>query len=177
MASQSQGIKLIHNPDSSGYRLLELPPDLVNLLESDTAPVSVSSLERARKFASNHFLIVSRSNPQIAQLCFAHRVRHTTSARRTRPTAYISWHHILLRICPTKNLLLYPPFTRRWSLMLFLKCLRDRISLRTQEAEASGMKCLEGDGDCELRKDCEREKMSCCCAGWHGLALNFVWAT
>ncbi|KID85391.1 Sister chromatid cohesion protein DCC1, partial [Metarhizium majus ARSEF 297] len=39
MSSQSQGIKLIHNPDSSGYRLLELPPDLVNLLESDTAPV------------------------------------------------------------------------------------------------------------------------------------------
>uniref|UniRef100_A0A1Y1N951 Uncharacterized protein n=1 Tax=Photinus pyralis TaxID=7054 RepID=A0A1Y1N951_PHOPY len=39
MSSQSQGIRLIHNPDSSGYRLLELPPDLVNLLESDTAPV------------------------------------------------------------------------------------------------------------------------------------------
>ncbi|EFY93939.1 hypothetical protein J3458_007000 [Metarhizium acridum] len=39
MSSQSQGIKLMHNPDSSGYRLLELPPDLVNLLESDTAPV------------------------------------------------------------------------------------------------------------------------------------------
>lgn len=62
--------------------------------------------------------------------------------------------------------------------MLFLKCLRDRISLRIREAEASGMKCLEGDGDCELREDCERTarggKMSCCYTGWHGLALNFV---
>ncbi|QPG94661.1 hypothetical protein C2857_006653 [Epichloe festucae Fl1] len=39
MSSQNQGIKLIHKPDESGYRLLELPPDLVNLLESETAPV------------------------------------------------------------------------------------------------------------------------------------------
>ncbi|OAA48426.1 Sister chromatid cohesion protein DCC1 [Metarhizium rileyi] len=41
MSSQSQGIRLVHRPDNSGYRLLELPPDLANLLESDTAPVLV----------------------------------------------------------------------------------------------------------------------------------------
>ncbi|KAK2605803.1 hypothetical protein QQS21_003757 [Conoideocrella luteorostrata] len=39
MSSQNQGLKLIHQPDDSGYRLLELPPDLANLLESDAAPV------------------------------------------------------------------------------------------------------------------------------------------
>ncbi|KAG5971897.1 hypothetical protein E4U58_007112 [Claviceps cyperi] len=39
MSSQRQGITLEHSPDGSGYRLLELPPDLANLLESQTAPV------------------------------------------------------------------------------------------------------------------------------------------
>jgi sister chromatid cohesion protein DCC1 len=39
MASQDQGIPLRHQPDDVGYRLIELPPDLEHLLESDTAPV------------------------------------------------------------------------------------------------------------------------------------------
>ncbi|KAG6038555.1 hypothetical protein E4U41_004092 [Claviceps citrina] len=39
MSTQNQGITLIHKPDDSGYRLLELPPDLANLLESSSAPV------------------------------------------------------------------------------------------------------------------------------------------
>ncbi|KAG5980611.1 hypothetical protein E4U55_003836 [Claviceps digitariae] len=39
MSSQNQGITLTHKPHDSGYRLLELPPDLANLLESPSAPV------------------------------------------------------------------------------------------------------------------------------------------
>ncbi|KAG6000775.1 hypothetical protein E4U54_001290 [Claviceps lovelessii] len=39
MSSQNQGIRLTHKPHDSGYRLLELPPDLVSLLESPTAPI------------------------------------------------------------------------------------------------------------------------------------------
>ncbi|KAG5923527.1 hypothetical protein E4U42_004932 [Claviceps africana] len=39
MSTQIQGLKLIHKPDNAGYRLLELPPDLANLLESPTAPI------------------------------------------------------------------------------------------------------------------------------------------
>jgi hypothetical protein len=39
MSTQSGGVKLVYNPGDSGYRLLELPPDLANLLESDAAPV------------------------------------------------------------------------------------------------------------------------------------------
>ncbi|KZZ95381.1 Sister chromatid cohesion protein DCC1 [Moelleriella libera RCEF 2490] len=39
MSGQSRDINLIHHPHEAGYRLLELPPDLANLLESDTAPV------------------------------------------------------------------------------------------------------------------------------------------
>ncbi|KAG6002708.1 hypothetical protein E4U21_002817 [Claviceps maximensis] len=39
MSSQNQGIKLVHALHDSGYRLLELPHDLANLLESQDAPV------------------------------------------------------------------------------------------------------------------------------------------
>ncbi|KPM45336.1 hypothetical protein AK830_g1136 [Neonectria ditissima] len=39
MSSQSRGIPLRHIPDDAGYRLIELPPELLSLLESDTAPV------------------------------------------------------------------------------------------------------------------------------------------
>ncbi|KAI9158236.1 DNA repair protein rhp42 [Paramyrothecium foliicola] len=39
MSSQEQGIPLRHQPDDVGYRLIELPPDLQHLLESETAPV------------------------------------------------------------------------------------------------------------------------------------------
>lgn len=53
MPSQRQGITLEHSPDGSGYRLLELPPDLANLLESQTAPVSVPSRIQC---PSTHFL-------------------------------------------------------------------------------------------------------------------------
>lgn len=41
MSSQKKGIPLSHVPDDIGYRLIELPPDLQSLLESDGAPVSV----------------------------------------------------------------------------------------------------------------------------------------
>ncbi|KAJ6447240.1 Sister chromatid cohesion protein DCC1 [Purpureocillium lavendulum] len=37
--SQSQGIALHHQPHDAGYRLVELPPELESLLESDAAPV------------------------------------------------------------------------------------------------------------------------------------------
>ncbi|KAH6957620.1 hypothetical protein BKA56DRAFT_602237 [Ilyonectria sp. MPI-CAGE-AT-0026] len=39
MSRQSRGIPLRHIPDDAGYRLIELPPELISLLESDTAPV------------------------------------------------------------------------------------------------------------------------------------------
>ncbi len=32
------GILLLHAPDGRGYRLLELPPELVSLVESDSPP-------------------------------------------------------------------------------------------------------------------------------------------
>ncbi|KAL7942676.1 hypothetical protein V8C42DRAFT_331625 [Trichoderma barbatum] len=32
-------IPLYHSPDNTGYRLIELPPDLESLLESENAPV------------------------------------------------------------------------------------------------------------------------------------------
>ena len=35
------GIPLAHAPDGAGYKLLELPPELLTLLESDDPPVSV----------------------------------------------------------------------------------------------------------------------------------------
>ncbi|RKU47157.1 hypothetical protein DL546_006845 [Coniochaeta pulveracea] len=35
----NQGIPLAHAPDGVSYKLLELPPELVALLESDTPPV------------------------------------------------------------------------------------------------------------------------------------------
>ncbi|KAI1648705.1 uncharacterized protein F4817DRAFT_333795 [Daldinia loculata] len=40
MSSQRErGISLNHAPDGVGYKLLELPPELLTLLESDTPPV------------------------------------------------------------------------------------------------------------------------------------------
>lgn len=39
MSSQTRGIPVRHIPDDAGYRLIELPPELVSLLESDNAPV------------------------------------------------------------------------------------------------------------------------------------------
>lgn len=39
MASQSRGMAVQHNPSSTSYRLIELPPDLQNILEADDAPV------------------------------------------------------------------------------------------------------------------------------------------
>ncbi|KAK8051961.1 hypothetical protein PG993_003346 [Apiospora rasikravindrae] len=41
MSSQGNtGIPLTHAPDGKGYKLLELPPELLALLESDDPPVS-----------------------------------------------------------------------------------------------------------------------------------------
>ncbi|KAF4471079.1 Sister chromatid cohesion DCC1 [Fusarium albosuccineum] len=39
MSSQSRGIPIAHNPTSANYRLIELPPDVQSLLESDSPPV------------------------------------------------------------------------------------------------------------------------------------------
>ncbi|KAF9762026.1 hypothetical protein IL306_003582 [Fusarium sp. DS 682] len=39
MSSQSSGLKVHHNPSPTNYRLIELPPDLLSLLESNDAPV------------------------------------------------------------------------------------------------------------------------------------------
>ncbi|KAM0503190.1 hypothetical protein ACHAP8_003232 [Fusarium lateritium] len=39
MSSQSGGVPLQHNPSSTNYRLIELPPDLQNILEAEDAPV------------------------------------------------------------------------------------------------------------------------------------------
>ncbi|KAJ1331798.1 sister chromatid cohesion protein DCC1 [Microdochium nivale] len=40
MSSQADvGISLIHAPDGVGYKLLELPPELLALLESDEPPI------------------------------------------------------------------------------------------------------------------------------------------
>jgi len=38
MSSQSNGIPLTHAPDGTGYKLLELPPELLELLESQDPP-------------------------------------------------------------------------------------------------------------------------------------------
>ncbi|EEU40183.1 uncharacterized protein NECHADRAFT_76204 [Fusarium vanettenii 77-13-4] len=39
MSSQSRGITIQHTPSETNYRLIELPPELQSLLESDSAPV------------------------------------------------------------------------------------------------------------------------------------------
>jgi sister chromatid cohesion protein DCC1 len=40
MSSQDNtGIPLSHAPDGVGYKLLELPPELLSLLEADDTPV------------------------------------------------------------------------------------------------------------------------------------------
>ncbi|RMJ18665.1 hypothetical protein BHE90_002773 [Fusarium euwallaceae] len=39
MSSQSRGITVQHTPSETNYRLIELPPELQSLLESDSAPV------------------------------------------------------------------------------------------------------------------------------------------
>jgi hypothetical protein len=40
MSSQDNGaIPLYNVPDNTGYRLIELPPELQSLIESDDAPV------------------------------------------------------------------------------------------------------------------------------------------
>ncbi|KAJ4327836.1 hypothetical protein N0V84_001798 [Fusarium piperis] len=39
MSSQSRGITIQHIPSDTNYRLIELPPELQSLLESDSAPV------------------------------------------------------------------------------------------------------------------------------------------
>ncbi|KAI8685600.1 hypothetical protein NCS55_00232900 [Fusarium keratoplasticum] len=39
MSSQSRGITIQHAPSETNYRLIELPPELQSLLESDSAPV------------------------------------------------------------------------------------------------------------------------------------------
>jgi hypothetical protein len=36
---ENKGIPLSHAPDGVSYKLLELPPELVALLEGDTPPV------------------------------------------------------------------------------------------------------------------------------------------
>ncbi|CAG9980528.1 unnamed protein product [Clonostachys byssicola] len=38
-SSQTRGVPLFNLPDDVGYRLIELPPELQTLLESDQAPV------------------------------------------------------------------------------------------------------------------------------------------
>ncbi|WAO85102.1 Hypothetical protein NCS54_00233700 [Fusarium falciforme] len=39
MSSQSRGVTIQHTPSETNYRLIELPPELQSLLESDSAPV------------------------------------------------------------------------------------------------------------------------------------------
>ncbi|KAL6862883.1 hypothetical protein ACO1O0_003122 [Amphichorda felina] len=39
MSSQEKGIPLHNVPDNAGYRLIELPPELQSLLESEAPPV------------------------------------------------------------------------------------------------------------------------------------------
>ncbi|KAM4054559.1 sister chromatid cohesion protein dcc1 domain-containing protein [Hirsutella rhossiliensis] len=39
MSTQGQGISLLHQSHDAGYRLLELPPELESLIDSDSAPV------------------------------------------------------------------------------------------------------------------------------------------
>ncbi|ODA77850.1 hypothetical protein RJ55_06452 [Drechmeria coniospora] len=39
MSSQNEGIPLHLRPHDAGYRLIELPPELESMLESETAPV------------------------------------------------------------------------------------------------------------------------------------------
>lgn len=38
MSSQPNGIPLAHAPDETGYKLLELPPELLELFESQDPP-------------------------------------------------------------------------------------------------------------------------------------------
>ncbi|KEY74334.1 hypothetical protein S7711_00491 [Stachybotrys chartarum IBT 7711] len=39
MSSQNKGISLRHTPDNIGYRLIEIPAELQELLESSTPPI------------------------------------------------------------------------------------------------------------------------------------------
>ncbi|KAJ4225600.1 hypothetical protein NW759_005293 [Fusarium solani] len=39
MSSQSRGITIQHTSSETNYRLIELPPELQSLLESDSAPI------------------------------------------------------------------------------------------------------------------------------------------
>lgn len=39
MSSQNQGLPFYSVPDSSGFRLIEIPPELESLLEAPGAPV------------------------------------------------------------------------------------------------------------------------------------------
>ncbi|UNI13330.1 hypothetical protein JDV02_000085 [Purpureocillium takamizusanense] len=75
--SQEQGITLLHLPHDAGYRLVELPPELESLLESDAAPVlTLESSESAavlktadksyamrQKNTSNALFLISPSTP------------------------------------------------------------------------------------------------------------------
>lgn len=55
MATQTQGINVQHLPDTTGYRLIELPPELQSHLESDTPPVSVPSPQTILSPSSHPF--------------------------------------------------------------------------------------------------------------------------
>ncbi|KAH6965713.1 hypothetical protein EDB82DRAFT_309780 [Fusarium venenatum] len=73
MSSQSSGVPVQHNPSSTNYRLIELPPDLQNVLEAEDAPVlSIESSDTSaviktpnktyalrQKNTSNAFMLIS----------------------------------------------------------------------------------------------------------------------
>lgn len=59
MSSQGQGTALQHAPDNRGYRLIELPPELQLVLESDNPPVFVASTP---PFLRHHLLLTRHSS-------------------------------------------------------------------------------------------------------------------
>ncbi|KJZ80007.1 hypothetical protein HIM_00721 [Hirsutella minnesotensis 3608] len=61
MSTQGPGIPLHHRPDAAGYRLLELPPEVVSMLEADDAPVYVLDPALAHAHVSSSLTVAPAS--------------------------------------------------------------------------------------------------------------------
>lgn len=110
MSSQGQGAAFYNMPDSSGYRLIELPPELEATLTAPGAPVYVTmhrSLAKALlcrlsllRFANKKRHICLQADcilspVQMTPPHYAARMQSTDSSKRTRPTACFFLSHIL----------------------------------------------------------------------------------
>ncbi|CAM1511702.1 Fc.00g092150.m01.CDS01 [Cosmosporella sp. VM-42] len=89
MSSQKQGITVSHVPDDRGYRLIELPPELQSLLESDTAPVLTIEADDASALLKtpNKTYALRQKNTSNALILLS---PHTSSASPEQGLALIS---------------------------------------------------------------------------------------